>query len=203
MRKKMFWISAIAAALIFGGCSEQTKEEVKQAAHGAAKDTATHVETAKAKGSEAMEAAKRQADEALESAKENARAMKEAAKAKGAEAAATVEKKAKALKEEMAPAAKTETPGASSPAAGTVAPLKDGKALYSKCAGCHGADGRTKALGKAPAIAGQKAEALKKFLEEYQAGKRNAYGMGALMQGQGAGLSESELAALADYISKL
>ncbi len=203
MTKKMFWISAVAAALVLGGCSEQTKEDVKQAARSVAKDTAANVETAKSRSSEAMEEAKRRAGEALESAKEHAREMKKTAEAKSAEASAVVEKKAAELGKKMASASGAKAPEASAPAAQTVAPVKNGKALYSKCAGCHGVDGRTKALGKAPIIAGQKAEELKKFLEEYKAGKRNAYGMGALMQGQVAGLNESELAALADYISKL
>jgi cytochrome c553 len=200
--RRAFWISAIAAALMLSACSEQTKEDVKQAAQSVAKDTATQVETVKAKSSEAMEEAKRQASEALESAKERAREGKEAVQAKSSEAAAAVEKKAGELKERLAPA-QAEAPHSASPAAQTVAPVKDGKALYGKCAGCHGVDGKTKALGKAPVIAGQKAEVLKKLLEEYKAGERNAYGMGTLMQGQVAGLSESELAALADYISKL
>ena len=193
--KKVLWSSVAAAALIFAGCSDQTKEDVKKAAQSVGNDAAKATETAKAKAGEAMEEAKRAAAEAVEKAKENAAKMEKAAKAKTAEVAESVEKKAAEVKEKM----QTE----SKPAAQAVAPVRNGAALYAKCAGCHGADGKTKALGKSPVIAGQDAAALKKMLEEYKAGTRNAHGMGGLMKGQVAGLSESDIGALADYISKL
>jgi cytochrome c553 len=162
-----------------------------------------------------METAKKQAAEALESAKAKSAEMEKAAKAKAAEAAAAVEKKAAEVKKDLeADTATTpEEPDeeatirkpaeTSKPAAQTVAPSKNGAALYAKCAGCHGADGKTKALGKSPEIAGQDAAQLRKAMEEYKAGTRNAYGMGGVMAGQAKGLNDSEIAALADYISKL
>jgi cytochrome c553 len=214
--KQMLWIPAIAAALVFGGCSQQTKEDVKKAAESVSQDASKAADTAKEKASEAMEKAKKQAAEALESAKAKSAEMEKAAKAKAAEAAAVVEKKAAAIKkdleantvatpEEPDEEATIRKPGDTSkkPAAQTVAPSKNGAALYAKCAGCHGSDGKTKALGKSPAIAGQDAARLRKAMEEYKAGTRNAYGMGGVMAGQAKGLSDSDIAALADYISKL
>ena len=190
----------MTAALLVAGCSQETKEQAKAAANSAAKDTVAAVQTAKektsetlskaqAKASEAMDQAKQAASEALEKAKESAAKMEEAAKAKTAEAAAVVEKKAAEIKKSMQPE--------------TAAPAADGAALFAKCAGCHGADGKMKALGKSPAIAGEAADEVAQKLKAYKEGKLNAYGMGGVMQGQAAPLSESEIAALADYISKM
>ncbi|MRJ02617.1 MAG: c-type cytochrome [Epsilonproteobacteria bacterium] len=79
----------------------------------------------------------------------------------------------------------------------------DGATLYAKCSGCHGTKGERKALGKSAPIGGMAKEELLKKLKGYQAGTLNLYGMGGLMKGQVAGLSEGDLEALADYISKL
>ena len=78
-----------------------------------------------------------------------------------------------------------------------------GKELFSKCAGCHGVDGKTKALGKSEVIAGQNADDLVKKITEYKAGNRNVAGMGQLMQGQVKSLSDEDIKALANYISNL
>ncbi len=79
----------------------------------------------------------------------------------------------------------------------------DVKALFGKCAACHGPDGKRKALGKSAPIAGMPKDELLKKLEGYQAGTLNQYGMGALMKAQVAGLSKAQLEALAQYISSL
>ncbi len=214
--KKILWISVAVAALMATGCSDQTKEQAKKTVESATGDAATAVTAVKEKASVTMEEAKKKAAEALEKAKakgaemtekatatvtekasevmEQAKAkgteMAEAAKEKAAQAAETVEKKAQEIKEQMQAGAEK-------------APAKNGAALFAKCAGCHGTDGKTPALGKSAVIAGQSAEELKKKIEEYKAGTRNVSGMGALMKGQVAGLSEEDIAALADYISKL
>ncbi len=200
MNRRYSFALVMTAALLVTGCSQETKEQAKAAADSAAKDTAAAVQTAKektsetlskaqAKASEAMDQAKQAASEALEKAKESAAKMEEAAKAKTAEAAAVVEKKAAEIKKSMQPE--------------TAAPAGDGAALFAKCAGWHGADGKMKALGKSPVIAGEPADAIAQKLKAYKEGKLNAYGMGGVMQGQAAGLSDSDIAALAEYISKL
>jgi len=87
--------------------------------------------------------------------------------------------------------------------AGATLMAADGAALYAKCQGCHGADGKTKALGKSAPIAGLSADELVKDLEGYKAGTLNKHGMGGVMKGQAAALSADDMKALADYISKL
>ncbi len=79
----------------------------------------------------------------------------------------------------------------------------DAKALFAKCAACHGPDGKRKALGKSGIIAGMPKDEVLKSLEGYQAGTLNKYGMGALMKAQVAGLSKAQMEALAQYISSL
>ena len=79
----------------------------------------------------------------------------------------------------------------------------DGKALYLKCAACHGKKGEKKALGKSQIIAGQKEAKTLEALKGYRTGKRNVAGMGALMKGQVVALSDADLKALAKYITTL
>ena len=78
----------------------------------------------------------------------------------------------------------------------------DGAALFKRCAGCHGAHGEKHALGKSAIIKDMSKADILAALKEYKAGKRNAHGMGALMIGQVANLSEEDMKAIADYIGK-
>ncbi len=87
--------------------------------------------------------------------------------------------------------------------AGATLMAADGAALYAKCAGCHGADGKTKALGKSAQIAGLDAATIEKDLQGYKAGTLNKHGMGGVMKGQVAALSDEDIKALAEHISKL
>jgi cytochrome c553 len=87
--------------------------------------------------------------------------------------------------------------------AGATLMAADGAALYAKCAGCHGADGKTKALGKSAPIAGMSTDAVVKDLEGYKAGTLNKHGMGGVMKGQAAPLSADDMKALADHIANL
>ena len=81
--------------------------------------------------------------------------------------------------------------------------MADGAALFKKCAGCHGAKGEKKALGKSAVIAGLDAATIEKDLHGYKAGTLNKHGMGMLMKGQVASLSDAQIKELAQYISGL
>jgi cytochrome c553 len=78
----------------------------------------------------------------------------------------------------------------------------DGKALYKKCIGCHGAKAEKKALNKSQVIAGWSAAKIEKALKGYKAG---TYGgkMKGLMKGQVAGYGDVKIAAVSKYISTL
>jgi cytochrome c553 len=75
--------------------------------------------------------------------------------------------------------------------------------LYKKCKGCHGSDGKIKALNISPIIASQNMDNLILKLKAYKFGKLNNYGMGRLMTTQTENLSIKEIELLAKYISNL
>jgi cytochrome c553 len=79
----------------------------------------------------------------------------------------------------------------------------DGAALFQKCAACHGAKGEKAALGKSEVITGWKADKTLDALKGYKAGTRNTKGMGALMKGQTAALSDGDMKTIADYVAGL
>jgi len=79
----------------------------------------------------------------------------------------------------------------------------DGASIYAKCKGCHGADGSTPAMHVETAVLkGKSAADIEKMLKGYAEG---TYG-GAkktIMKVQAKKLSEADIKAVADYISKL
>jgi cytochrome c553 len=77
----------------------------------------------------------------------------------------------------------------------------DGKALTAKCAACHGANFEKSALGKSGIVKGQSEAAIEKSLLAYKAGTQNKAGMGALMKGQVAAMSDADIKAIAAYIA--
>ncbi len=81
--------------------------------------------------------------------------------------------------------------------------MADGAAIFKKCAGCHGAKGEKKALGKSAVIGGMDVATLVNDLKEYKAGKRNAHGMGMMMKSQVQSLSDADIQAVAEYIHGL
>lgn len=84
--------------------------------------------------------------------------------------------------------------------AASTALAADGKALYAKCAGCHGADGSKTAQSKA--LKGQKADAVAAALAGYKA-KKFGGPKKAVMEGIVAPLSDADIKALAEYVGKL
>ena len=215
---KNILISVIAAAFLFSGCSEQNKKEehavkaeqkteksvmekatesVKESANAVAEKTSDMtqkaVEATKDTASKAAEASSDMAQKATEAASNAVESTKEAAKdvAKGAKE--VVEKTKEGIA--AAGAAVTKAVSGEKPAA-------NGKEVFTKCAGCHGAKAEKKALGKSQVIAGWPADKIEKALHGYKDG---SYGgaMKGLMQGQVKNLSDAEIKAVAEYISKL
>ncbi len=72
---------------------------------------------------------------------------------------------------------------------------------YTKCAGCHGANGEKKALGKSKVIAEMAKADIVAALKGYKDG---SYGgpMKGLMKGQVAALSDADITAIAEKIGK-
>ncbi|QOR62763.1 c-type cytochrome [Sulfurovum sp. ST-21] len=87
--------------------------------------------------------------------------------------------------------------------AGSTLLMADGAALYAKCAGCHGQNGEKSALGKSAIIKGQDVAKTVEQLHGYKAGTLNQHGMGALMKGQVASMSDDDIKAVAEHIAGL
>jgi cytochrome c553 len=215
--KKITVLSFVAAAVLFTACGEDAKKAAAEAtakatevvkettsnAVEATKDAAAKAtEAAKAKATEVAAAAKAEAEKVASVAAEKAAEVKAATEAKAADAAQALKDRASAATE----AAKETATNAVEATKEAVAPAADnaaGVAAYAKCAGCHGKDGKTKALGKSEVIAGQAAADLVTKLEEYKAGTRNVAGMGMLMKGQVASMSDDDIKAVSDFISAM
>ncbi|RUM75182.1 MAG: hypothetical protein DSZ10_00350 [Sulfurovum sp.] len=173
-------------------------EATKEAASDAVDATKNAAAAAADKAAEATAAAEEKAAAAAAALKERAAAATEAAKEKASDAVeATKEAASNAVE------ATKEAAGDAAAAVTSTVDTAKGKALFAKCAGCHGADGKTKALGKSEIIAGQPIDELEKKINEYKAGTRNVAGMGMLMKGQVASLSDEDIKALAAYIASL
>ena len=80
----------------------------------------------------------------------------------------------------------------------------DGAALYTAkgCVACHGADAKTPIMPAYPKIAGQSKEYTLQQLKDIKSGARNN-GQTAAMKGIVAGISDDDLAAIAEYLSGL
>jgi len=193
--KKMTIFSLAAVALLFTACGEETKKAVDEinktkVAEAVKKDTVSAFEDAKIKMAEAAAAAKVAAAKMAQEAKIEAERMAAEAEAKAEELKAAAEVEAVELKEAA------EAKAAEAMASFTI------PAAYDKCKGCHGDDGKTAALGKSAIIAGQSKEAIIASMNAYKAGTKNEVGMGALMKGQAASMSDEEIEAVAEYLSK-
>jgi cytochrome c553 len=209
MKKIIILSVATAAMLTFSGCgsSNDKKEGAKSAVEATKEAAHKTVEAAKETASNAAEATKEAAAKTAEAAKETANKAVEATKeaaSKATEAAKETASKAAEATKEAANKATEAVAGAANKAKEAVSGGNEkGKAAYAKCVSCHGADGKTKALGKSAIIAGQSAADLEKKMQEYKAGTRNVAGMGTLMKGQVASLSDEDIKAVAEYISSL
>jgi len=209
--KKFSLIALIASSLIFVGCGKKTVEETVTTDGKTVTDTVTKTVTNKAGEvvaqtsksvtkavTDAADATKDAASSAVDATKDAANAAVEATKDAASSAVDATKNAATG-----AVAAATGAATATADAAATATEGSDGKALFAKCASCHGVDGKTKALGKSEVIAGQPAADLETKIGEYKAGTRNTAGMGALMKGQVASYSDADIKAVAEYISTL
>lgn len=80
----------------------------------------------------------------------------------------------------------------------------DGATTYTSkgCAACHGADGKTPIMPQYPKVAGQSKEYTTQQLNDIKSGARSN-GQSAVMKGVMAGVSDEEIAVIAEYLSGL
>jgi cytochrome c553 len=203
--KKLTVLSMIAAAVLLTACGDSaTGAEAK-----AATETKTEAPMKcqpgkcgdamkKSATTEAKEAVSHAAEKVKAAASESASSAVDAVKETATSAVDSVKDAATSAVDSVKDVATSATAAVAS-AVDTGA----GKALYAKCAGCHGADGKTKAMGKSALIAGQSAADLETKLAGYKAGTLNSAGMGMLMKGQVASMSDDDIKAVAAYIAGL
>ena len=193
--KKFTLTALLAMAMMFTACNDNKTEE-----------TTTHSsETKESK----MDKMKEIASQKLEEAKKKALELKETASKKYAEAKEAAAPKIEAAKKkaaEMKIAAGKKYEAAKTAMGSMVANVKaklTAPKSYAKCKGCHGQTGKTKALGKAPLLAGQSKETLVASLKGYKAGTLNKFGMGGLMKGQVSDMSEDDMTSIAEFLSAI
>jgi cytochrome c553 len=178
--KNLTLISLVTVAFLFVGCGEEKKEStsapVEQAVTETVEESTTSTEVV-ATTEEVVEEVSAETD-----------------------AVPQIETNATEVVEEAS--SETNATEATEPAE-EVAAEAPGKALFATCAACHGPDGKTLALGKGAAIAGQERADLLEKMHAYKAGTRDVTGNGMLMKGQMAALSDADMEALADYIASL
>lgn len=80
----------------------------------------------------------------------------------------------------------------------------DGAALYTSkgCTACHGADAKSPIMPTYPKLAGQNKEYVVEQMTDIKSGARSN-GQSAAMKAIMAGVSDEEIAAIADYVSGL
>lgn len=166
-------ISAVLA-LVLVGCSSENKENTQDAATQSLTQSVKEVKSeAEQEAQDAVDAIVEQAQDAQEEVVEEVEEIEEAAAAKVEE-----------IQEAVA------------------VPEIDSAKMFQVCAGCHGADASKPALGKSQVIKGWDANKIADALHGY---KNGTYGgvMKGIMVGQVSKLSEDEIEALAEHISKL
>ncbi|MBE0515451.1 c-type cytochrome [Sulfurimonas sp.] len=174
------------ATLFIIGCSNENK----QASEETATEEKSVAQSVKEVKSEVIETTQ----EVKEQVTQKAQEVKEEVASKVEEVKEEVVLKTQEVKEEVA--VKVEE------AKTAIAEIKvDAAKLYQVCAGCHGADGSKVALGKSQIIKGWDAQKIQDALNGYKAG---TYGkaMKGIMVGQVSKLSDVEIRALAEHISK-
>lgn len=196
--KKITMLSVVAAAMLFVGCGDKTKDTATDATAKAAESSKEAADAVKAAG----DAISKATDDAVEATKEAARKKADAARETANKAVETTKEAASNAADKVKEGAAAVTTAAATAVANTATSVA-GAAAYAKCAGCHGADGKTKALGKSAVIAGQSEEELITKINGYKAGTLDVAGMGTLMKGQVASMSDTDIDAAAGYISTL
>lgn len=208
--KKFNLMVLIASSMIFVACGDdaKTEQEVQtkvvkavkaepttaKLAENVKQDLKKTVDDTKKLINQGAKDLKKQATEAVDTAKKKATEMIDDAKVQVASASKTA-------KEKLSSA--TDALKSTVVSVGNTDDAAKGASLYTKCAGCHGQNGKTKALGKSAVIAGQDKAVLVASISGYKAGSRNVSGMGTLMKSQVAGMSEADIEAVASYISTL
>jgi cytochrome c553 len=166
-------IGSVVLAMLLFGCSDEHKEE----AHEMLKDAKESVVETK---QEIVEETK----ESVAEIKQNMAEVKQDVEEETQEIVEDVKQKALEVKKDIEPQ--------------TIS----GEVIYKKCVACHGANGEKKALNKSKIIKDWDESKVLNALKGYKDG---TYGssMKGVMKSQVSKLSDAEMKAVSEYISKL
>jgi len=179
-------VLSVVLALAFIGCSEEAQKETKAAVAPVAQKTVEKVTHAQSVVEEKVAQVKEVANTTVQKAEEIVATTVEKAQDVADSAIETTKATADMVADKVEVALNA----------------KDGKVLYTKCAGCHGQNGEKKALGKSQVIQGWSVTKVEDALSGYAQG---TYGgaMKGIMMGQAKGLSKADIKAISEYISTL
>ena len=192
-------LSSIVATIIFTGCADEkpsSKTEVKetkvsqeqfveQVQESAAQVAATIAQESKKVVDVGSEVAKNVTDDVLEKSQK--------IKEQVVEGATQTKDK---IEETINNIVETKTASKDE----TTSSLDKGKALYLKCAGCHGASAEKPALGKSQVIKGWSKEQLVEALNGYKDGTYGAV-MKGVMKSQVSTMTQEDIEAVSEYIA--
>ncbi|WP_428026990.1 c-type cytochrome [Arcobacter sp.] len=202
---KKILLSSMVAVLIFNGCTEDKKEKqnIELKTEQSATQSNKNIEIIKEKSNDILNSSKEIVnavkDETLKVV-ENSKDITNDVVAKAKEVSVDVAKEAKVITNNVAEnitksidkVIETKNDSANDNA----------KALFIKCAGCHGQNGEIHALGKSQKINEWDEAKIENALLGY---KNDTYGgnMKGVMKGQVMHLNEADIKALSKYISKM
>jgi len=195
---KNILLSSMAAVLLFTGCTEEKKEEVKSEKSVATTQNNKNIEIIKEKSNEILNSSKEIAvavkEETLKVV-DNSKEMTKDAVEKAKEVSTDVVKQANSVAKEITKSIDDVIESRSDT-------NDNAKALYTKCAGCHGQNGEIHALGKSQKINEWDEVKIENALLGYKDG---TYGgnMKGVMKAQVMNLSEADIKSLSTYISKM
>ncbi len=184
-------LGVLFTCFIFIGCSNETKEEVKQATNNTIDKVAEVSNEAKNETSNTIDKIVEKTKEVTEEATQKTSEVVNKVVEKTKEVASNVQIKTTEITEDVKQKIHEAT-------ASTI----DAKALYVKCIACHGANAEKKALNASQIIQNWDENKIYDALKGYKDG---TYGgaMKGVMQGQVKNFSIEEMKALSKYITTL
>jgi cytochrome c553 len=188
---KKILLSIATVSLLFLGCSDESKEEVKATTNKAIDNVAQATEDVKKEATTIAQKVTEKTKEVVDQVTQKTAPVVEEVTTKAKTVASEVTTSVVKVKEDLQEKIHTAT-----------APKLDGKTLYKVCSSCHGQNGEKKALNASQVIQGWSKEKVETALHGY---KNGTYGgaMKGVMLGQVKNLDDDKISALATYISTL
>ncbi|MGB3750427.1 MAG: c-type cytochrome [Arcobacteraceae bacterium] len=185
MINKKLLLSVAVLSLLYSGCTEEEPKEVVESA----KKVEVKDKSAVTKVTNDV---MKKVESTVEKTEELAKDIKTSAEPVVKEVVETVEKVQTKVTKAAAPVIESVKAVVATP---------DATKLYNKCAACHGLNAEKKALNNSQIIKDWEAAKIAEALKGY---KNGTYGgaMKGLMVGQVANLSDAEIDALSEHISK-